>query len=48
VVTLDPATATEPERVEFFVSYTKADERWAAWIAWQLEDAVTRICVLTT
>ena len=23
----------------FFISYTKADERWAEWIAWQLEQA---------
>lgn len=25
--------------VDFFVSYTAADERWATWIAWQLEQA---------
>ena len=23
----------------FFISYTKADEGWAEWIAWELEDA---------
>ncbi|MDW4905634.1 toll/interleukin-1 receptor domain-containing protein [Streptomyces sp. ADMS] len=26
-------------RRDFFVSYTGADRRWAAWISWQLEDA---------
>lgn len=29
---------TEPS-ADFFVSYTGADERWAEWIAWQLERA---------
>ncbi|GII54047.1 hypothetical protein Pth03_24360 [Planotetraspora thailandica] len=29
----------EDERTEIFVSYSPADERWAAWIAWQLETA---------
>ncbi|MBX6768136.1 MAG: toll/interleukin-1 receptor domain-containing protein, partial [Actinomadura rubrobrunea] len=24
---------------DFFISYSPADERWAAWIAWQLETA---------
>jgi hypothetical protein len=24
---------------DFFISYTKADEGWAEWIAWQLEEA---------
>ena len=24
---------------DFFISYATADERWAEWIAWQLEDA---------
>ena len=24
---------------DFFISYNKADRRWAEWIAWQLEDA---------
>jgi hypothetical protein len=24
---------------DFFVSYCTADQRWAEWIAWQLEDA---------
>ena len=27
------------EVVDFFVSYTRADEAWAEWISWQLEDA---------
>lgn len=26
-------------RIDFFVSYNKADKSWAAWIAWQLEAA---------
>jgi TIR domain len=25
--------------VDFFVSYTAADQEWAEWIAWQLEEA---------
>jgi WD40 repeat protein len=25
--------------IDFFISYTPADERWAAWIAWELEAA---------
>ena len=24
---------------DFFISYTTADEKWAEWIAWQLEEA---------
>ena len=24
---------------DFFISYTSADQRWAEWIAWQLEGA---------
>jgi hypothetical protein len=23
---------------DFFISYNKADRRWAEWIAWQLEE----------
>ena len=23
---------------DFFISYTKSDQSWAEWIAWQLED----------
>jgi hypothetical protein len=30
--------STSAER-DFFISYNKADRRWAEWIAWQLEDA---------
>lgn len=26
-------------RIDFFVSYTGADESWAEWIAWQLKTA---------
>jgi tetratricopeptide (TPR) repeat protein len=25
--------------IDFFISYTAVDERWAEWIAWQLEEA---------
>src|SRR5436305_1219121 len=27
------------DHVDFFVSYNHADEEWATWIAWQLEQA---------
>ncbi len=27
------------ETKDFFISYTHADQRWAEWIAWQLEEA---------
>ncbi|GAB2817614.1 hypothetical protein GCM10022221_14330 [Actinocorallia aurea] len=30
---------TTGQRTDVFVSYNPADERWAAWIAWELEDA---------
>ncbi|MER5638017.1 TIR domain-containing protein [Kitasatospora sp. NPDC002227] len=28
-----------PGPIDFFISYSPADERWAAWIAWTLEEA---------
>ena len=28
-----------PDEADFFVSYTGADERWAQWMAWHLEQA---------
>ncbi|MFF7455621.1 TIR domain-containing protein [Kitasatospora sp. NPDC008115] len=28
-----------PGPIDFFISYSPADERWAAWIAWILEEA---------
>jgi WD40 repeat protein len=31
--------------VDFFISYTSADRRWAEWIAWQLEDAGYRVLI---
>lgn len=34
----DPPAAPGREW-DFFISYTHADERWAVWIAWQLEEA---------
>jgi TIR domain len=33
------------EQVDFFVSYTGADRRWAEWIAWQLEAEGYRVVV---
>jgi WD40 repeat protein/3',5'-cyclic AMP phosphodiesterase CpdA len=33
----DHATASRP--IDFFVSYSPADERWATWVAWELETA---------
>jgi hypothetical protein len=27
------------QKKDFFVSYRSADEPWASWIAWQLEEA---------
>jgi len=30
---------------DVFVSYTKVDQRWAEWVAWQLEDAGRRVLV---
>lgn len=35
----------EPTRTDFFVSYTKSDEGWAEWIAWQLEEAGYRVVI---
>ncbi|MEU8799718.1 TIR domain-containing protein [Spirillospora sp. NPDC048819] len=35
-----PGGHTRQERpTDFFISYSPADERWASWIAWQLEAA---------
>jgi internalin A len=31
--------AQDPLMKDFFVSYTKADQPWAEWIAWKLEEA---------
>jgi WD40 repeat protein/uncharacterized protein YjbI with pentapeptide repeats/3',5'-cyclic AMP phosphodiesterase CpdA len=31
-------TSSNPP-IDFFISYSPADERWASWIAWQLETA---------
>jgi hypothetical protein len=32
-------TADTRETKAFFISYTHADQRWAEWIAWHLEEA---------
>ncbi|MFB6436620.1 TIR domain-containing protein [Streptomyces sp. NPDC056411] len=34
-----PETRPEPGPLDFFISYSPADERWASWIAWTLEEA---------
>ena len=28
-----------PEKKDFFISYNKADRKWAEWIAWHLEES---------
>jgi len=33
------------DRLDFFVSYTQADQAWAEWIAWQLEEAGYRVLI---
>ncbi|MGW2547721.1 toll/interleukin-1 receptor domain-containing protein, partial [Kitasatospora sp. NPDC001574] len=33
------ATPGGPGPIDFFISYSPADERWAAWVAWTLEEA---------
>lgn len=30
---------TSESAKDFFISYTQADQRWAEWVAWQLEEA---------
>ncbi len=27
------------EKKDFFISYNRADQRWAEWVAWHLEKA---------
>lgn len=34
---MTPIQVSEPK--DFFISYNHADERWAVWIAWILENA---------
>ena len=41
---MSEATA-RPNRADFLVSYTNADQAWAAWIAWQLEDAGYQVVI---
>ncbi len=37
---MPPSRATKsPARPDFFISRNKADQKWAVWIAWQLEEA---------
>lgn len=37
----DPVTSVLPDQTQkdFFISYTKTDERWASWVGWVLEEA---------
>ncbi len=35
----------EPRPLDFFVSYSPADEQWASWIAWTLEEAGYRTAI---
>ena len=39
VAGIDQRLPTESSKKDFFISYTKTDERWASWIAWVLEEA---------
>jgi WD40 repeat protein len=39
-----PTTSTDPP-IDFFISYSPADERWASWAAWQLEAAGYRTLI---
>lgn len=41
---MSEATA-RPHHADFLVSYTNADQAWAAWIAWQLEDAGYQVVI---
>jgi WD40 repeat protein len=34
-----PGTPGRTSPLDFFISYSPADERWATWVAWQLETA---------
>jgi hypothetical protein len=34
-----PSSPSSDSPIDFFISYSPADERWATWIAWQLETA---------
>lgn len=53
VPTAQPAVLAAPppfpvpsrERRDFFLSYTRTDRSWAAWIAWELEAAGYRVLV---
>jgi WD40 repeat protein len=39
------ATPRDARTVDFFISYSPADERWATWIGWQLETAGYRTVI---
>ena len=44
-VTRGDGQTDQHRSVDFFISYSPADERWAAWIAWQLEAAGHRVLI---
>lgn len=35
----------EQRKKDFFISYNKHDEKWAEWIAWQLENADYKVVI---
>ena len=37
--------AENAEEIDFFISYTGVDEKWAEWVAWWLEDAGYRVFI---
>lgn len=44
-LTGDRATTGSGPPIDFFISYSPADERWASWAAWQLETAGYRTLI---
>ncbi|MEE1755002.1 TIR domain-containing protein [Streptomyces sp. SP18CS02] len=41
----DDEAGPRPGELDFFISYSPADEAWAAWIAWTLEEAGYRTAI---
>ncbi len=38
---------SQQDHKDFFISYNGADQRWAEWIAWQLEEASYSVILQT-
>ncbi len=36
---MESISGMQSSRKDFFISYTRTDQKWAEWIAWQLEEA---------